>query len=474
MPKNILVFSDGTGQAGGLRPDQRLSNIYKMYRATRSGPDSPINPAQQVAFYDPGLGSGELNAPAWLQPITWFRKLVSSGLGSGFTRNVADCYEFLLQVYQPGDRIYLFGFSRGAYTVRSVSGVMNLCGVPVKDAQGNPIPRYGSALRAIADEAVHTVYEHGAGHPREKFEDEREEQARRFRVKYNTEDHPERNERGNVVPYFIGVFDTVAALGSTGIKRYAIIAFAIAAALAFSATTAWALSYLLGWTFLTSAIGLALVIGVAEAIHIYRSRVKIIRDFPNKGDVNRHFAWWKFKHYDRFLDKRVRYARHAQAIDETRATFARVGWGRKKDQEGAPEDWLIQVWFPGNHSDIGGSYAETESRLSDIALQWMVKQATEIPDPIIVDANKLHTFPDFTGMQHCEICSVRDAYPSWFPARWRLSWNEGVRDGVTLSSCDPSVLKRFDLPVIYKLGVPGKYRPEALRGEPSLKKYYLD
>ncbi|MES1948452.1 hypothetical protein C84B14_13949 [Salinisphaera sp. C84B14] len=53
MAKNILIFSDGTGQIGGLRPDQRLSNVYKMYRAMRAGPDSPIDPNQQFAFYDP-------------------------------------------------------------------------------------------------------------------------------------------------------------------------------------------------------------------------------------------------------------------------------------------------------------------------------------------------------------------------------------------------------------------------------------
>ncbi len=44
---------------GGARPDQRLSNVYKMYRAMRPGPDSPISPKDQVAFYGPGLGTGE-------------------------------------------------------------------------------------------------------------------------------------------------------------------------------------------------------------------------------------------------------------------------------------------------------------------------------------------------------------------------------------------------------------------------------
>ena len=57
MSKNILIFSDGTGQAGGISFDERRSNIYKLYRATRVGPDSTINPAEQVAYYDAGLGS---------------------------------------------------------------------------------------------------------------------------------------------------------------------------------------------------------------------------------------------------------------------------------------------------------------------------------------------------------------------------------------------------------------------------------
>ena len=48
MVKNICIFSDGTGQMGGIRPDQRLSNVYKMYRAMRPGPDSPISPMDQV------------------------------------------------------------------------------------------------------------------------------------------------------------------------------------------------------------------------------------------------------------------------------------------------------------------------------------------------------------------------------------------------------------------------------------------
>ena|SRR6516165_5722172 len=57
VAKNILIFSDGTGQAGGVTFDENRTNIYKLFRATRCGPDSSIDPSEQVAFYDPGLGS---------------------------------------------------------------------------------------------------------------------------------------------------------------------------------------------------------------------------------------------------------------------------------------------------------------------------------------------------------------------------------------------------------------------------------
>ena len=48
MSKNIVVYSDGTGQDGAARVDQRLSNVYKMFRATRVGPDSAIDPASAI------------------------------------------------------------------------------------------------------------------------------------------------------------------------------------------------------------------------------------------------------------------------------------------------------------------------------------------------------------------------------------------------------------------------------------------
>ena len=83
MPKNILIFSDGTGQVGGLRPDQRLSNVYKMYRAMRPGPSSPIKPEQQVCFYDAGLGAGEVDGLTFRR----VRNVLSAAVGLPYAHN---------------------------------------------------------------------------------------------------------------------------------------------------------------------------------------------------------------------------------------------------------------------------------------------------------------------------------------------------------------------------------------------------
>ena len=231
MPKNIVVFSDGTGQDGGARPEQRISNIYKMYRISRDHADTGIHPSRQVVFYDAGLGT-DIGTTALTAPIRFVQKLLGSVTGAGIKRNIADCYEFIVNHYEEGDRIFLFGFSRGAYTVRSLANLLMLCGVPTK-APGGPLTRYRKAVKDIAWEAVDTVLEHGAGHPRADFEDERLELANRFQLKYGSGDGSD----SNVAPYFIGVFDTVAALGAAGL-RYLVIQAGLAAGVAAAAFAA--------------------------------------------------------------------------------------------------------------------------------------------------------------------------------------------------------------------------------------------
>jgi hypothetical protein len=103
MPKNIVVFSDGTGQDGGVRPEQTVSNVYKLYRACHVGPENAVNPREQVAFYDPGLGT-DIGATALTAPVRFVQKMLASVTGRGITTNIADCYEFIINHFESGDR----------------------------------------------------------------------------------------------------------------------------------------------------------------------------------------------------------------------------------------------------------------------------------------------------------------------------------------------------------------------------------
>lgn len=456
MPKNIVIFSDGTGQAGGLRPDQNLSNVYKLFRATRTGPESPIDPAAQISVYDAGLGTENDEGKIPFRPVQMFRKIWSAATGTGISRNIADCYEAILKHYEPGDRIFLIGFSRGAYTARCVGGVMSLCGIPTHALDGSPLPRFGKKLRRIADEAVSKVYEHGSGSDNPERKKERLEKARRFRAKYGSANE---NDETNVVPYFIGVFDTVAALGARGLRRALMLLFLIFFVCAITAGVAGifaAMPWFEFWpAFAVSTCATLLML----AIGYFKTSIKIIRDYPNPGNLRMHLAAWRFRFYDNSLNKRVRFARHAIAIDETRKDFAREPWANSGDWSAKPgePEWLRQVWFAGNHSDVGGSYPEDESRLSDISLQWMVEQALELPDPLLVDSSRLRIFPDPSAMQHSEIESMNDSYP-WL----RRLISEKIREMHIEAPLHPTVMMRLALPTVPHYGIHRPYRPQNL------------
>lgn len=501
MPKNIVVFSDGTGQDGGVRPEQRVSNVYKMYRVCRTGPDSTVDPAEQVAFYDPGLGT-DIGATALTAPVRFVQKLLASVTGRGITTNIVDCYEFIINHYRPGDRIFLIGFSRGAYTARCVANLLMLCGVPAHGADG-PLPRFRKAARDIAQEAVDTVLEHGAGHPRARYEAERDEQARRFRARYGSAHETGEPGRSNAAPYFIGVFDTVAALGATGARRFLIQAgLAVGAALGLAlvgllpaAAVAGLLHVYPGLHFWAAFRWVLLLVVVAGGACLWlrerRSRRKVIRDFPNPGDASSHMADWKGENFDRLLSRFVRYARSANAIDETRKDFDRVAWGGIQDgahDHGEGTARLVQLWFAGNHSDIGGSYPEAESRLSDISLKWMVEEATRIPEGLRVDGlkapgdatgnPKLHLFPAADGVQHCEIAGMHDTIERSVPRflrRFSASWNWAVqaRKIAHDAPVHPTVAERFELTSVPQCAGSGAYLPAALANHDRFKARYV-
>ena len=481
MPKNIVVFSDGTGQEGGVREDQRLSNVFKMYRAARVDPDSEIDPAKQVVFYDPGLGT-DGSTTGITAGIRLLKKLMASVTGQGINANIADCYAFILDHYEMGDRIYLVGFSRGAYTVRCLANLLMLCGIPTTSPAG-PIRRFRKHTHDIADEAVSKVLMQGAGKARDRYEADRFEQARRFRIRHgsNAATDP---ESSNAAPYFIGVFDTVAALGSKGLRWIVIAAGLLALAIACIAAAAGLLTLVVDAPFRATFLAIALASLTYASWRWLAEHFKATW-YPERKGLRRwwpswHFAVWRAGYYDRLLSRSVRFARSANAIDETRVDFDRVKWGGKAQDhvEGEPDPFR-QMWFAGNHSDVGGSYPEAQSRLSDMALDWMVGEARSLPHPLLMEEGRLHRHPRADGLQHCEVAGMHDAIEKhvwriFRPLVGRLNWAElpEGRDIKVGMGIHPSVKERFDLPFVLSCSGSGPYRPRALRDHPDFRAYY--
>ena len=117
MPKNIVVCLDGTGNQ--FKEDN--SNVVKLFRTI-------VRSTDQVAFYDAGVGT--LADPQFRTPVgKRFSKWLGLGLGIGLLKNVEEAYSYLMERYEPGDRIFLFGFSRGAYTARVLAGFLQAVGL---------------------------------------------------------------------------------------------------------------------------------------------------------------------------------------------------------------------------------------------------------------------------------------------------------------------------------------------------------
>ena len=261
MSKRIVICADGTWN----RPEKNLkedvpTNVLRLARAIK--PVDAKGTPQQV-FYDWGLGSYH---DEWTAGVT----------GKGIHKNIMDGYRYIVQNYSPGDELFLFGFSRGAYTVRSLCGLINNCGILKRpdarliQAAFNHYKRSGPAYAPNGDASV------------------------KFREDYA---HPSREVQ------FLGVFDTVGALGIP-----------------------------------VSFLG-----------------------FLNAKD----------EFYDSKTGPNVRIARHALAIDERRYDFQATILQPRANLD------LRQVWFVGSHSDVGGGYkpAKDRTRLSDIPLGWMMREA---------------------------------------------------------------------------------------------------
>lgn len=175
--KRLVLCCDGTWNSP---VNASVSNIEKIARSVRTGigPDG----VQQMVFSVEGVG-----AQGYLVD-----RLLGGAFGYGLTRNVVAGYRHLALNYEPGDEIYVFGFSRGAYTARSVVGMVATVGLLTQDALARD--------RLCDAERIYRL----------RDAQERAAQAAAFRAAHCHE---------HVPVAFLGVFDTVGALGVPGLSR---------------------------------------------------------------------------------------------------------------------------------------------------------------------------------------------------------------------------------------------------------------
>jgi uncharacterized protein (DUF2235 family) len=171
--KRIVVCCDGTWN----RPDAKSpTNVAKLARAVAERDGE----TQQLCCYHAGVGTKR------------FERVRGGGFGWGLSRNVRDCYRFVVENYEPGDELFLFGFSRGAYTARSTVGLIRNAGI-LRRENADRIPEAYDLYRGRGD----------ARHPRGA-------EAIRVRSSYS---HDE------IAVRFVGVWDTVGALGIPGVPK---------------------------------------------------------------------------------------------------------------------------------------------------------------------------------------------------------------------------------------------------------------
>jgi len=120
MGKNIVICLDGTGNQMRARGDTNVVRLFSMLNLS--------DPSAQVAYYDPGVGTFSA-VGAWTPVGKRLSKLLGLAFGTGLRANLAEAYIFLMRHWKPGDRIYLFGFSRGAYAVRALAGMLATVGL---------------------------------------------------------------------------------------------------------------------------------------------------------------------------------------------------------------------------------------------------------------------------------------------------------------------------------------------------------
>ncbi|MGH9766081.1 MAG: DUF2235 domain-containing protein [Blastocatellia bacterium] len=202
MPKNIVLLSDGTGNSARKLFKTNIWRVYQALDLAEPNGHKPDNCAQ-IAYYDDGVGT------AAFRPLA----LLGGAFGWGLKRNVLDLYTFLCRHYKEddknkenNDRIYCFGFSRGAFTIRVLTGLINSQGLVQADTETELRRLAAAAFRAYRQERYKRMHLYTLRPLRNGFI--RSWNWFRGKKSYNRADN-----RQPPIITFLGLWDTVAAYG---------------------------------------------------------------------------------------------------------------------------------------------------------------------------------------------------------------------------------------------------------------------
>lgn len=328
--RQIILCCDGTNNT--LTGSCHDTNVLKIIGQLVPEEEN------QVLYYDPGVG-----APDQLPTMSvlndahriWER-LAGLVNGKGIYENISEAYLFLVERYQPGDQIYIFGFSRGAFTARCVAGMVNLFGIVRTDSK----PLILTLIR---------VY----------FSTPADDKADRGWWGGLTADKAIRRKKENdavVEDTKIASFDATekditSYLARTKARR--------------STRAEVAKQVKREFTSPAGATAAVHFIGVWDTVESVGFPLKQ-RSITSDGHT--------------MHKEGLRHIRHALSMDENRWTFApRLYWDEDYDLHDASNPAnsrsLRQRWFRGVHSDIGGGYDINEAGLSDESYRWMLNEA---------------------------------------------------------------------------------------------------
>lgn len=205
--RKLVVLLDGTANDW-----EDSTNIWRLYNLAlfrsltdKNEKDPSLGGQAIIAFYDKGVGTGPTT------PIS------GAALGSGVSMNIRQAYRFLVEAYQPGDKIYLFGFSRGAFTARSLNGFIEYAGLATRDSvKADKLDDtfmlwwLGNFHSKVDD--LYTIY-HTSNDGSATFEETLRKTLAQHREKHGITIYGDEKPEEKVTVEAIGVFDTVPAIG---------------------------------------------------------------------------------------------------------------------------------------------------------------------------------------------------------------------------------------------------------------------